>query len=64
MKTVYEYLIADMESALRIAARYRREVAAIPSPTLERQIEHFEKTAKALEIAAKNLPVEVAEMEI
>lgn len=65
MKTIYEHLIAEKESCERIARRLRAELNAHgPSMHIEHDIEHWERMAKALEIAAKNLPVEVAEQEI
>ena len=65
MATVYELLIAEKESCERIARRYQRDIDAEgPNGIITKHIAHYAETAKALEIAAKNLPVEVAEQEI
>jgi len=63
-KTVYEYLTAEKESCERIARRYQRDLEDGPSELITNHIRHYLDTAKALELAAQNLPVEVAEKEI
>lgn len=64
-KTVYEYLTAEKESCERIARRYEHEMEIDGrSELIERHIQHYIDTAKALELAAQNLPVDVAEKEI
>ena len=64
-KTVYEHLMSEKDSCERIAKRYREELRANgPSAFIAMEAEHFEIRAKALELAAQNLPVEVAEKEI
>ena len=63
--TVYVHLIEEKESCERIARRYEHEMEIEGrSELLEKHIRHYLDTAKALELAAQNLPVEVAEKEI
>jgi len=62
--TVYAHLIAEKESCERIARRYQRDLEDGPSELITNHIQHYIDTAKALELAAQNLPVEVAEKEI
>ena len=64
-KTVYEYLLDEKALCESMADGCRREMERLgQSDFFERLIAKNLNAAKAIELAAQNLPVEVAEKEI